>query len=409
VWAQYTIRGQYAKEHKGDLLGLEMSYIIDRLYLGDIDDAYKSTDLIETKGVTHLLTIDSKPLSVEARHGFIYLHVHALDTNDFDLLRELDTCIQFIDEGRKNGAVLVHCWAGQSRSAAVVLAYVMKFLRLSPSEADELVRAQRPVIKPNDGFMRQLELFHEMNYDVDLSYPTYRKYRLDILAEQMQKDFRGIEVRCQSDLDVTSVSARVDRRLPYCPGGQMSQVRLYDSLPTECFTADPLSCGVSADDTVYRCAKCRRPLFRQSGVMSHEVCTSSKAQFKGHRSTADRKPFSGVGNICDVFVEPVAWMTSMILTIEGKLTCPKCSAKIGSFNWAGEPCPCGTWVTPAFHVQKSKVDACRSVAVPNAHRSMSSPPTGVLPQPGDHVDKQRSPAGLIVMDSPDGLSFRTGS
>ena len=28
--------------------------------------------------------------------------------------------------------------------------------------------------------------------------------------------------------------------------------------------------------------------------------------------------------------------------------------------FAGEPCPCGTWMTPAFHIQKNKVDECRS-------------------------------------------------
>ena len=34
-------------------------------------------------------------------------------------------------------------------------------------------------------------------------------------------DYRNVEVRCQSDLNVTSVSARSDRQLPYCPGGHM--------------------------------------------------------------------------------------------------------------------------------------------------------------------------------------------
>jgi hypothetical protein len=35
-----------------------MTYIIERLYLGDIDDAYKTVELRERKGVTHILTID---------------------------------------------------------------------------------------------------------------------------------------------------------------------------------------------------------------------------------------------------------------------------------------------------------------------------------------------------------------
>jgi len=52
--------------------------------------------------------ICSKPLSLDAREGFVYFHVFALDTENFDLLRELETCVQFIDSGRRCGAVLVH-------------------------------------------------------------------------------------------------------------------------------------------------------------------------------------------------------------------------------------------------------------------------------------------------------------
>lgn len=39
------------------------------------------------------------------------------------------------------------------------------------------------------------------------------------------------------------------------------------------------------------------------------------------------------------------------------------------FLSAGERCPCGAWVAPAFHIQTSKVDAMkpRHVATPNLH------------------------------------------
>jgi len=43
------------------------------------------------------------------------------------------------------------------------------------------------VCRPNDGFLRQLEMYQSMGYRVDLSFPAYRKYRLDMLAQQMQK------------------------------------------------------------------------------------------------------------------------------------------------------------------------------------------------------------------------------
>ena len=43
-----------------------------------------------------------------------------------------------------------------------------------------------------------------------------------------------------------------------------------------------------------------------------------------------------------------------------QIHCPKCDAKIGSFDWAGSMCSCGAWVTPAIHVAKSKVDFCQA-------------------------------------------------
>jgi len=35
-----------------------MSYVIENLYLGDVDDATKSFELKQQKGVTHILTVD---------------------------------------------------------------------------------------------------------------------------------------------------------------------------------------------------------------------------------------------------------------------------------------------------------------------------------------------------------------
>jgi len=68
------------------------------------------------------------------------------------------------------------------------------------------------------------------------------------------------------------------------------------------------------------CPLCRRPLFRQSGVVTHDPSHSGgKPQVIGQRSV-DKKDFRAAGNACDVFIEPVTWMADMILTIEGKVS-----------------------------------------------------------------------------------------
>lgn len=46
--------------------------------------------------------------------------------------------------------------AGVSRSAAVVCAYIMKERQLEFQDALDLVKAARPCVQPNEGFVRQL-------------------------------------------------------------------------------------------------------------------------------------------------------------------------------------------------------------------------------------------------------------
>ncbi|KAJ2946760.1 hypothetical protein O0L34_g12824 [Tuta absoluta] len=57
------------------------------------------------------------------------------------------------------------------------------------------------------------------------------------------------------------------------------------------------------------------------------------------------------------FVEPMTWMKGVTNEANGKLHCPKCNTKIGSFSWVmGCKCPCGQKVAPAFYLVPSKVE-----------------------------------------------------
>lgn len=75
-----------------------------------------------------------------------------------DLAPHIEACDAFIGAARaRGGAVLVHCYAGQSRSAALVVAHLMAGGRgLSLMDAWALVRRARPCAQPNSGFLRQL-------------------------------------------------------------------------------------------------------------------------------------------------------------------------------------------------------------------------------------------------------------
>ena len=53
-------------------------------------------------------------------------------------------------------ATLVHCAAGVSRSVSIVLAYLVIKRNMSLADSIAMVRAARPIMNPNLGFLRQL-------------------------------------------------------------------------------------------------------------------------------------------------------------------------------------------------------------------------------------------------------------
>ena len=68
-------------------------------------------------------------------------------------LTKTSTCLMLkvFVQGRRKGGVLVHCYAGQSRSVALVLAYLCSALRMQLPDAYKLVLSARPSARPNSG------------------------------------------------------------------------------------------------------------------------------------------------------------------------------------------------------------------------------------------------------------------
>ena len=61
----------------------------------------------------------------------------------------------------RGGKVLVHCFAGVSRSASVTIAYFIHSYHMTVNEAYEAVRTKRGCISPNLNFLGQLQSFYE--------------------------------------------------------------------------------------------------------------------------------------------------------------------------------------------------------------------------------------------------------
>lgn len=80
-----------------------------------------------------------------------------MDLPSQNILPYLDKAIEFINKAVSSGGrVLVHCFAGISRSASTVIAYFMATRKMTFLEAFNYVKKRRPIIFPNFGFQRQL-------------------------------------------------------------------------------------------------------------------------------------------------------------------------------------------------------------------------------------------------------------
>lgn len=45
--------------------------------------------------------------------------------------------------------MLIHCFAGMSRSATIMIAYLMKKIRVRCDDARDIVKGRRSIIRPN--------------------------------------------------------------------------------------------------------------------------------------------------------------------------------------------------------------------------------------------------------------------
>jgi len=154
------------------------------LYLGTATQAANSK-VLSTLGITHVLNVTKEIPNVFCDIDAIqYLTIDVADENTENLLRRFPAATRFITEAlfccssesvnvsspdtthevfdqiRNN--VLVHCDVGVSRSAVVVVAFLMKFLRLTLSDAFQFVKSRRPIVRPTRGYLNQLSRYEEM-------------------------------------------------------------------------------------------------------------------------------------------------------------------------------------------------------------------------------------------------------
>lgn len=137
---------------------IEPSTSVGGLHLGDYTAA-QDRAYLEKHKISCILTVADFEV-VPCPNDLIQHHkiIKADDTPAFKLQDLFKECFQFIHEHRSEGRnVLVHCVAGVSRSATIVIGYLMTvFPNMSFDSSLTFVRKQRRIVRPNEGFIDQL-------------------------------------------------------------------------------------------------------------------------------------------------------------------------------------------------------------------------------------------------------------
>ena len=140
--------------------------IPNKLFLGNYYSATQKEEL-KKRGVTHILMVGYL-LHEFYPEDFEYANIEIDDDERENIFKYFYTCINFIE---KSKICFVHCQAGMSRSASIVIAYVMYKLKLKFEEAFDYVKKRREYIYPNEGFKLQLMDFERVliycNYDLE--------------------------------------------------------------------------------------------------------------------------------------------------------------------------------------------------------------------------------------------------
>jgi len=134
----------------------EISTILpDRLYIGSAEAA-KHKAALERLKVKFIISIGDPDDVYVIHEGFEYHRINMLDKTHQGILTHaaLDQIVDLMVD--HPGGILVHCYAGRSRSAAVVIAYMIRVHKMRYVDAHGFVKARRRYIKPNSEFVKVL-------------------------------------------------------------------------------------------------------------------------------------------------------------------------------------------------------------------------------------------------------------
>ena len=164
----------------------DMGKITENVWLGNYEAALNTNNL-KKEGITKILCVmdfDAPTYIEEDKFNQKIYKIEDIPTQN--IIKYFGECLKFI---KGNEKILVHCMAGASRSATVVIAYVMWDQRKPYDEALKIVNQKRSCVFPNEGFRDQLKMFEKLlvENDYDLDKIDFNNIKWEVKLEDYWK------------------------------------------------------------------------------------------------------------------------------------------------------------------------------------------------------------------------------
>jgi len=196
-----------------------MQEIVPNVFLGPYRAAVRSMfDYLKEHGITHIICI-RHPLQANLIRAnfpdhFKYLVLDIIDSHEQRIIHYFKEVKEFIDECLQlQGKVLMHGDGGMSRSAALMIAYMMETYGLPYKEAFGYVQQRRYCINPNEGFIRQL-----MEYE-----PIYMARYQQHQQQQQQQQLLNNSNHGDMDVAMATTNQRVSLKRPHGSDDEMEE------------------------------------------------------------------------------------------------------------------------------------------------------------------------------------------
>jgi protein-tyrosine phosphatase len=153
------------------------------IYLGSLENSLNK-ELHTKLNITAIVSVIQNEHILCDDQEYSFLHIPIADSSSVPILDYFKTFEDFIEEQINNNRnILVHCHMGISRSATLLISYLMKKLNMNFKNAYDYVKQKRPQVDPNFGFCCNLLHYERQLFpdsESSLSSPKFNNTEVKI-------------------------------------------------------------------------------------------------------------------------------------------------------------------------------------------------------------------------------------